>query len=133
MTRVARRFDIRRAASVSGAARAPGRPLLEVTDLVTHFRSPRGLVRAVDGVTLSVERGQAVGIVGESGAGKTVLARSIMGLISDAEAERKGSVRFRGEELLHRRDRQMRSIWGRSMAMVFQDPMGSLNPLMRVG
>ena len=108
-------------------------PLLEVTDLVTHFRSPRGLVRAVDGVTLSVERGQAVGIVGESGAGKTVLARSIMGLISDAEAERRGSVRFRGEELLHRRDRQMRSIWGRSMAMVFQDPMGSLNPLMRVG
>ena len=66
---------------------------------MTHFRSPRGLVRAVDGVTLSVERGQAVGIVGESGAGKTVLARSIMGLISDAEAERRGSVRFRGEEL----------------------------------
>jgi ABC-type dipeptide/oligopeptide/nickel transport system ATPase component len=62
-----------------------------------------------------------------------VLARSIMGLINDAEAERRGSVRFRGEELLHRRDRQMRSIWGRSMAMVFQDPMGSLNPLMRVG
>ena len=111
----------------------PAALLLEVTDLVTHFRSPRGLVRAVDGVTLSIERGQAVGIVGESGAGKTVLARSIMGLISDADAERRGSVRFRGDELLHRRDRQMRSIWGRSMAMVFQDPMGSLNPLMRVG
>ena len=58
--------------------------MLEVTDLVTHFRTPRGLVRAVDGVSLSVRRGEAVGIVGESGSGKTVLSRSIMGLIAGA-------------------------------------------------
>ncbi len=108
-------------------------PLLEVSDLVTHFRTPRGVVRAVDGVSLSIARGEAIGVVGESGSGKTVLSRSIMGLISDADAVRGGSVRFEGDELLHRSDKQMRATWGRSMAMVFQDPMSSLNPLMRVG
>jgi len=107
--------------------------LLEVRDLVTHFRTPRGLVRAVDGVTLSVERGESVGIVGESGSGKTVLSRSIMGLISGPSVVRTGSIVFDGNELIDRSDKQMREHWGRSMSMVFQDPMGSLNPLMRIG
>jgi peptide/nickel transport system ATP-binding protein len=107
--------------------------MLDVTNLITHFRTPRGLVRAVDGVSLSVERGESIGIVGESGSGKTVLSRSIMGLISGPTVERRGSIRFDGEELIDRSDKQMRAIWGRSMAMVFQDPMSSLNPLMRIG
>jgi oligopeptide/dipeptide ABC transporter ATP-binding protein len=107
-------------------------PLLDVVDLVTHFRTPRGIVRAVDGVSLSVEHGEAVGIVGESGAGKTVLSRSIMGLLSGPEVVRSGSVRFEGRELVGRTDAELRSVWGTGMAMVFQDPAGSLNPLMRV-
>lgn len=107
--------------------------MLEVAELITHFRTPRGLVRAVDGVSLSVGRGESVGVVGESGCGKTVLSRSIMGLISGPTVERSGSIDFDGTELIARTDRQMRKIWGRSMSMVFQDPMGSLNPLMRVG
>ena len=107
--------------------------MLKVKDLVTHFRTPRGLVRAVDGVSLSVERGESIGIVGESGSGKTVLSRSIMGLISGASVVRTGSIDFDGDELIDRTDKQMRKHWGRSMSMVFQDPMGSLNPLMRIG
>ena len=90
-------------------------------------------MRAVDGVSLSLQRGEAVGIVGESGSGKTVLTRSIMGLIAGAGIERSGSIRFEGVELIDRTDKQLREIWGRSMSMVFQDPMGSLNPLMRIG
>jgi oligopeptide/dipeptide ABC transporter ATP-binding protein len=107
--------------------------LLEVSDLVTHFRTARGLVRAVDGVSLKVERGQAIGIVGESGSGKTVLSRSMMGLLAGPEVVRSGSVRLDGEELVGRPDAELRDLWGTAMAMVFQDPMSSLNPLMRVG
>jgi peptide/nickel transport system ATP-binding protein len=107
--------------------------MLEVSDLVTHFRTPRGLLRAVDGVSLTVERGQAVGIVGESGSGKTVLSRSMMGLLAGPEIVRSGSVRLDGKELIGCPDGQLRDLWGTAMAMVFQDPMSSLNPLMRVG
>jgi peptide/nickel transport system ATP-binding protein len=106
--------------------------LLEVTDLKTHFRTERGLVRAVDGVTFSLERGKALGIVGESGSGKTVLSRSIMGLLPST-AVLHGSVRFAGQEVLGLDAKQMRHLWGREMSMVFQNPMVSLNPLMRIG
>jgi peptide/nickel transport system ATP-binding protein len=108
-------------------------PLLVVDRLVTHFLTPRGLVRAVDGVSLTVHRGEAVGIVGESGSGKTVLTRSVMGLLSGPEVIRSGSVRLDGDELVGRPDRELRDLWGTAMAMVFQDPAGSLNPLMRIG
>ncbi|MDQ3738621.1 MAG: ABC transporter ATP-binding protein [Actinomycetota bacterium] len=108
-------------------------PLLEVSDLHTHFESARGTVRAVDGVTFALERGRALGVVGESGSGKTVLARTIMGLLPKRNVRTSGSVRFGGVELLGMSQRQMRELWGTEMAMVFQDPMSSLNPLMRVG
>lgn len=107
--------------------------LLEVGDLHTHFDTPRGRVRAVDGVSLSLERGRALGIVGESGSGKTVLSRSIMGLLPRRGLHRHGSVRFEGREIQDLGPRQMRSIWGQEMSMIFQDPMSSLNPLMRIG
>jgi oligopeptide/dipeptide ABC transporter ATP-binding protein len=106
--------------------------LLEVDDLRTHFRTERGLVRAVDGVTFSLERGKALGIVGESGSGKTVLSRSIMGLLP-SNAVQSGSVRFAGQEVLGLDSKQMRHLWGREMSMVFQNPMVSLNPVMRIG
>ena len=107
--------------------------LLKVTDLRTHFRTPRGLVKAVDGVDLTVERGRAVGVVGESGSGKTVLSRSIMGLLGGKSLVRSGSVLFAGQELIGLPTKQMRHIWGSEMAMIFQDPMSSLNPLMKIG
>jgi peptide/nickel transport system ATP-binding protein len=107
--------------------------LLEVRDLVTHFRTPRGVVRAVDGVSLTVERGRALGIVGESGSGKTVLSRSIMGLLPKRGTIRRGTVTFAGRPLHDLSPKQMRGIWGREMSMIFQDPMSSLNPLMKIG
>ena len=108
-------------------------PLIETVELRTHFRTPRGIARAVDGVTLQIRRGQSLGVVGESGSGKTVLSRSIMGLLPRNGVIREGSVRYGGEEIGNRTPKQMRSIWGREMAMVFQDPMTSLNPVMKVG
>ena len=108
-------------------------PLLEVTDLRTHFRTERGTVRAVDGVSFRLERGRCLGIVGESGSGKTVLSRSIMGLLPSSNTISTGSVRFEGQELIGSSLNQMRRLWGREMSMVFQNPMTSLNPLMKIG
>jgi peptide/nickel transport system ATP-binding protein len=107
--------------------------LLEVSDLRVAFRTPRGRVRAVDGVSFSLERGNALGIVGESGSGKTVLSRGIMGLLPSRQTELSGSVRFAGQEILALPARHMRHLWGSEMSMIFQDPMTSLNPLMRIG
>ncbi|HEX9260645.1 MAG TPA: ABC transporter ATP-binding protein [Acidimicrobiales bacterium] len=107
--------------------------LLEVRDLRTHFRTSRGLVRAVDGVSFTLERGKTLGVVGESGSGKTILSRSIMGLLPKHNVERSGSVRFEDEELIDLKPAEMREFWGTEMAMIFQDPMTSLNPVMRIG
>jgi peptide/nickel transport system ATP-binding protein len=117
----------------AAARGAAGELLLTLTDVSTHFRTPRGLVRAVDGVSLELRRGEALGIVGESGSGKTILSRSIMGLLPQHNTVRKGSIVFEGQEIGNRSRKQMRHIWGREMAMIFQDPMTSLNPLMRIG
>lgn len=111
----------------------PGGTLLEVTDLKTHFLTPRGRVRAVDGVSLSLERGRTLGIVGESGSGKTVLSRSIMGLLPKSNVERTGSIKYEGNEISGYSQSEMQSVWGPEMAMIFQDPMTSLNPVMKIG
>jgi len=109
-------------------------PLLEVDDLVTHFRTDRGTVRAVDGVSLTVGRGRTLGVVGESGSGKTVLSRSIMGLLPPGgTVVRTGSVRLAGHELTTMTPPALREVWGTQVAMVFQDPMTALNPVVRVG
>jgi peptide/nickel transport system ATP-binding protein len=107
-------------------------PLLDVRDVATHFRSPRGVVRAVDGVSFSLERGRCLGIVGESGSGKSVLSRSIMGLLPST-AERSGTVVFEGKDISALDAEGYRELWGTEMAMVFQDPMTALNPVMKVG
>jgi len=106
--------------------------LLEVTDVQTFFETPRGLVRAVDGVSLTLERGKTLGVVGESGSGKSVLSRSIMGLLP-SNVVRHGSIKFEGREIGDADSHTMRDYWGTQMSMVFQDPMTSLNPVMRIG
>jgi oligopeptide/dipeptide ABC transporter ATP-binding protein len=108
-------------------------PLLEVDDLRVRFEGARGVVRAVDGVSLTLRSGRSLGIVGESGSGKTVLIRSIMGLIDDRGAKRDGHVRFSGTDLAQLSANELRAIWGRDIGMVFQDPMTSLNPVRVVG
>ena len=108
--------------------------LLEVHDLRTWFDTPRGTVRAVDGVTLSLDRGLTLGIVGESGSGKTVLARSIMNLLPKRAARPVGGEVFLdGRPIRGLGIREMRRLWGVEMAMVFQDPMTSLNPVVKIG
>jgi peptide/nickel transport system ATP-binding protein len=107
--------------------------LLEVTDLHTSFKTPRGLARAVNGVSFVLDRGKTLGIVGESGSGKSVLSRSIMGLLPKHNVVREGSVRYKGEEISTLSNSSMRQLWGTEMAMVFQDPMTSLNPVVKVG
>jgi peptide/nickel transport system ATP-binding protein len=109
-----------------------GTGLLEVTDLHTHFHTPRGVVRAVDGVSFTLDRGRTLGLVGESGCGKSVLSRSVMGLLPST-ARRSGEVLFAGARIDGLGDAALRSYWGTQMAMVFQDPMTSLNPVMRIG
>jgi peptide/nickel transport system ATP-binding protein len=118
---------------IEGLHRPQTGTLLEVRDLKTHFLTPLGTVRAVDGVNLTLERGKTLGVVGESGSGKTILSRSIMGLLPKRNVVREGSVQFEGVEVSTMSLRQRRRIWGREMAMIFQDPMTSLNPVMKIG
>ncbi len=107
--------------------------LLEVEDLNVSFGTPRGKLHAVQGVSLDLDQGKTLGIVGESGSGKTVLSRAIMGLLPRQSTTQTGSVRYNGTEILNAPNNQLRSLWGTQIAMVFQDPMTSLNPVLRVG
>lgn len=107
--------------------------LLEVERLQTHFATPDGVVRAVDGLTFSVEAGETVAIVGESGCGKSVTAMSILRLVPEPPGRVAGSIRFAGRDLLRLPDRDMRRLRGNDIGMIFQEPMTSLDPLYTVG
>ncbi len=108
-------------------------PLLTVTDLRTYFYTRSGVYRAVDGVSFSVERGETLGLVGESGSGKSVTCYSIMGLVLTPPGRiESGTAIFDGVDLLHCTPAQARTIRGKRIAMIFQDPMTSLNPYMRI-
>ena len=107
--------------------------LLEIENLQTHFRTPDGVNRAVDGVSFTVEAGETVAIVGESGCGKSVTAGSVLRLIPEPPGKIKGSIRFEGVDLLKLDERAMRDIRGNQISMVFQEPMTSLNPVLTVG
>lgn len=107
--------------------------LLEVTNLQTHFPTRAGLVKAVNDVSFTVSEGELVGLVGESGCGKSITALSIMRLIYPPGKIAAGSIRFKGEELTTATDDRMREIRGNDIAMIFQDPMTSLNPVYTVG
>ncbi len=108
-------------------------PLLRVENLRTWFFTDAGVVRAVDGVSFTLNRGEALGIVGESGSGKSVAAKSIIRLLEEPARIVEGSIRFRGRDIASIPEGELRDIRGAEIAMVFQDPMTSLNPVLRVG
>ena len=107
--------------------------LLEVSDLRTYFKTREGEVHAVDGVSFKVEQGETLGIVGESGCGKSVTALSIMGLVQTPGRVVSGKVMFDGRELTALKERELEDVRGRDIAMIFQDPMTSLNPTLTIG
>jgi peptide/nickel transport system ATP-binding protein len=117
-------------ASASPEAKAP---LLEVRDLRVSFRTERGLLQAVGGISFRVDTHEIVGVVGESGSGKTVSQMSIMGLINDPNAVIEGSILYKGRELVGLSQRQLRSVRGNEIAMIFQDPMTALTPVYTIG
>ncbi len=107
--------------------------LLEVKDLSTYFFTPEGVVKAVDGISYDLQEGETLGLVGESGCGKSVSALSIMRLIQRPGRTVGGEVTFNGQDLLALDDSEMRRIRGKDMAMIFQEPMTSLNPVLTIG
>jgi peptide/nickel transport system ATP-binding protein len=107
--------------------------VLQVTDLTTSFRTDDGIVQAVSGVSFSVEKGKTLGIVGESGSGKSVTSLTIMGLNDKRAATSSGSVLLDGKEILGGSSAELQEIRGTRMAMIFQDPMTSLNPVKSIG
>jgi oligopeptide transport system ATP-binding protein len=108
-------------------------PLLEVEDLEVRFWTSRGLVHAVNGISFDIAPGETLGIVGESGCGKSVTSLALLGILPRAGRVTGGSARLDGKELTTMSDSQLRSIRGRQIAMIFQDPMTSLNPVLTIG
>src|SRR5579875_1301240 len=107
--------------------------LLEIDRLQTHFGTPDGVVRAVEGVSFNIDAGETVAIVGESGCGKSVTSMSILRLIPQPPGRIAGEIRFEGRDILQASDAEIRSIRGNEISMIFQEPMTSLNPVLTVG
>src|ERR1700745_937781 len=107
--------------------------LLDVKNLQTHFQTRAGVVRAVDGVSFQLDRGELLGLVGESGCGKSITALSIMRLVAPPGKIVAGEILFEGRDLLKLANPEMRDVRGNDIAMIFQDPMTSLNPVFTVG
>jgi oligopeptide/dipeptide ABC transporter ATP-binding protein len=107
--------------------------LLEVNDLKVRFATEDGIVRAVEGISLELDRGKVLGIVGESGSGKSVTAMTLMGLTRGVNAAFEGEVLYKGTDLLKVSDKEMQNFRGNELGMIFQDPMTSLNPVYRIG
>jgi oligopeptide/dipeptide ABC transporter ATP-binding protein len=108
-------------------------PIIEIQGLKTHFFTYNGVVRAVDGIDLTVNRNEVVGIVGETGCGKSVTVRSTMGLVPDPGRIVAGRVLLDGDDLLVKGEAELRRIRGRRMSMIFQNPLSSLNPVFTIG
>jgi peptide/nickel transport system ATP-binding protein len=118
--------------SASTPAAAPAAPTLEVRNLQTHFFTRAGVVKAVDGVSFTVPRGKVLGLVGESGSGKTVTGFSVIGLVDPPGRIVGGSILFQGRDLAKLSEEEMRDLRGNRIAMIFQDPMMTLNPVLRI-
>jgi peptide/nickel transport system ATP-binding protein len=110
-----------------------GQHLLEVENLQTHFATPDGVLRAVEGLSFHVDAGETVGIVGESGCGKSVTSMSILRLVQTPPGKIAGSIRFEGRDLTQASEQEMRDLRGNAISMIFQEPMTSLNPVLTVG
>lgn len=109
-------------------------PILELKGLQTHFFTDDGVVKAVDGVDITLHEGETVGVVGESGCGKSVTSLSVMRLLGDTQGKVVGgSICFRGQDLLRLSEKEMRNLRGNEIAMIFQEPMTSLNPIFKIG
>ena len=107
--------------------------LLQVSDLRTHFETRAGTIKAVDGISFTLERGEILGLVGESGSGKSVTGFSLIGLLDPPGRIAGGSVVFQGQELVGRSQAEMRKLRGKRIAMIFQDPAATLNPVLTIG
>ena len=121
-----------RPASAAAVLSAAAPPVLEVRDLKTQFFTDEGIVHAVDGVSFSVAAGETLGIVGESGSGKSVTALSLMRLLEEPSRITGGEIRFQGRDVMAMTPGELRALRGGGIAMVFQDPMTSLNPVLRI-
>jgi peptide/nickel transport system ATP-binding protein len=110
-----------------------GERLIEVKDLKVHFATEDGLVRAVDGVNFTLDRGEVLGIVGESGSGKSVTSMTLLGLTRDKNTRFEGEVLYKGRNVIAMREEELQQVRGNEMAMIFQDPMTSLNPVYTIG
>jgi oligopeptide/dipeptide ABC transporter ATP-binding protein len=108
-------------------------PLLSVEDLHVRFWTDRGTIHAVNGITFEIEAGETLGIVGESGCGKSVTSLAVLGILPRAGKAARGTARFEGRDLLTLSDRELREVRGKEIAMIFQDPMTSLNPVLTIG
>jgi peptide/nickel transport system ATP-binding protein len=107
-------------------------PVLEIRDLVVEYKTRQGSLRAVDGVSFSVGKGEILGLVGESGSGKSITGLAVLGLIDEPGRITAGSIKLRGEELTTKSEDELTQLRGRDVSMVFQDPMNTLNPVLRV-
>ena len=112
--------------------REQNNPLLQVKDLTVDFAVRKESIRVVRGVSLTVEAGEIIGLVGESGSGKSVFAKALMRILPPSGRISNGTVHFHGQDIAHLDDDRLRSLRGERMAMIFQDPMGTLNPVMRI-
>jgi peptide/nickel transport system ATP-binding protein len=108
-------------------------PILSVTDLEVRFKSRRGTIHAVNGISFDLQAGETLGIVGESGCGKSVTSLAMLGILPRQAFPTQGSVMFGGRDLLRLKDQEMREVRGKDIAMIFQDPMTSLNPILTIG
>jgi oligopeptide/dipeptide ABC transporter ATP-binding protein len=106
--------------------------ILRVEDLATYFYTDKGVVKAVDGISYTLSQGEVLGVVGESGCGKSINAMSILNLLERPGVIERGSIKYQGEELVGASDRKLRSIRGNEISMIFQEPMTSLNPVFRI-
>ena len=110
------------------------KPIVEIKDLYVQFHSDDAIIHAVNGVDLTIREGETLGLVGETGAGKTTIARAILGIVAKPQGKiTQGEILFEGEDILKLHEKDMRSLRGNQIAMIFQDPMTALNPIERVG
>src|SRR5215208_6642863 len=108
-------------------------PLLSVKDLAVSFATEEGVVQAVDGVSFELAAGEVLAVVGESGSGKSVTAMTLMGLTRPSNARFSGTAYYKGTELIEASEEDLRQVRGAEVAMIFQDPMTSLNPVLKIG